>query len=510
MRHSPSPDVYPDERLKERIRPLLAPCDGVSEPFIGQARLVRIVSEIRAAIIAIDGGDRRCFSNVWIKIGNCLRDESVASGRCERFALFAVTLELALETLHVRLLEFRHDVTVGLVSGLQGTRFARAIGELRFRHAGEPNKVATLDNYVALRTRYDQVRDLLRRINELSAGFEGGSASDHRRLVLDDTAMIVAEKLDRGCDDATLAEALREYSQILTGIERIEESRSLEVIRSVPGFGDLAAPGELFSREEYLSILLQQLASRGASRRSEREGEYEFFRALSAYASKRLNQKKRVVRLAENLSDSELAARMRENGIERLYEEARKTLEVRSAYADIARAMRQTAAGRFVPNRYGIPVQRLNENIYEIYGSRYAEHQVAAVLGNLGYFSMFGLTFVLPTLPQMAQLLRGYFPHIDFSLTTPLSALERAKMLAGFLFVLGVDYPDGTRDVDASDLDRAERVCLDIFEDTSAPSLLERARACGFVDEDDRIVTERFVAYVTQLRERRGLPSKYL
>ncbi|HRI35673.1 MAG TPA: hypothetical protein PK765_00960 [bacterium] len=131
-----------------------------------------------------------------------------------------------------------------------------------------------------------------------------------------------------------------------------------------------------------------------------------------------------------------------------------------------------------MPNRYGIPVQRVEREIYDIYGYRYSREEVPAVLGNFGYFSMFGLTFILPMLPEMVKLLRGYFPSIAFSLTTPLPDLERAKMLAGFLFVLGIAYPDGTRDVGVDELERAERICLDILEDPDVPSLLERAREC--------------------------------
>lgn len=208
MRHSPIPETSHDERLKERIRPLLSPCDGLSEPAMGQARLMRIVDRIRSAVTSMDIADRYGFSALWIKIGNCLRDESVAAGRSERFSLFMVALESALERLNASLFEFRGDTVIGLVSGLQGTRFARAIGELRFRHSDTPAHVASLDRYVALRERYDQCRDLLPRISELSLSSD--PAMGHRALIVTDTGIIVAEKLDRACDDAALLDIFRE------------------------------------------------------------------------------------------------------------------------------------------------------------------------------------------------------------------------------------------------------------------------------------------------------------
>ncbi|HRI35675.1 MAG TPA: hypothetical protein PK765_00970 [bacterium] len=119
MRNQATTNAHNNERLKERIRPLLVASDGVAEPVIGPARLMRIVSEIWNAVISADESDPYCFSSVWLQVSECLRNESVATGKKERFGLFVVALESFLEVLNRRLLAFSDDQIVSVFSGLQ-------------------------------------------------------------------------------------------------------------------------------------------------------------------------------------------------------------------------------------------------------------------------------------------------------------------------------------------------------------------------------------------------------
>ncbi|HRI35674.1 MAG TPA: hypothetical protein PK765_00965 [bacterium] len=111
----------------------------------------------------------------------------------------------------------------------------RAVRDLRLQYSDDSVALATIGRYVTLRERYDQVRDLLKRIGELlEHGCSGGPTAPHRHIILQDAAMIIAEKLDRGCDNVAMVETLKETAAVLLGVERIEDARSIEVIREVP------------------------------------------------------------------------------------------------------------------------------------------------------------------------------------------------------------------------------------------------------------------------------------
>ncbi len=197
------------------------------------------------------------------------------------------------------------------------------------------------------------------------------------------------------------------------------------------------------------------------------------FQLLSRFSKKRTYQKRHIIELAFAMPKKTLSSHIQEIGFERVYQEAHMQLSMRTMSTDIETALARTRIGSFVPNRYGIPIKKIDDDHYEIYAETYSCIRVMHTVENLGYLQSLGLGFLIPKIHDVCTLFARKTHSRGFGVEFAFSKAERHTLLADFARILRIAKVQN----DALPLEKLEEQFFRFQDKHSNAAILDRARS---------------------------------